>query len=139
MQCLQIKFANSIWQVVDVGPQLSEVYSQVDPCSLEVLLIEVGYTDVKLFWDESEMVMHVCVVISFQLSNRVFLNWENSWLIKLMYFLISTVCCLSFMVLLMLIFIISANDTVWKTVADPYRQFRYQHVSTGSFDKFYWI
>lgn len=127
LQCLQIKFANSIWQVVDVGPQLSEVYSQVDPCSLEVLLIEV------------RIHMHVCVVISFQLSNRVFLNWENSWLIKLMYFLISTVCCLSFMVLLMLIFIISANDTVWKTVADPYRQFRYQHVSTGSFDKFYWI
>nr|XP_011448539.2 uncharacterized protein C20orf194 isoform X2 [Crassostrea gigas] len=27
-------------KVVDVGPQLSEVYSQVDPCSLEVLLIE---------------------------------------------------------------------------------------------------
>lgn len=62
------KFANSFLQVVDVGQQLSEVYSQVDPCSLEVLLIEVGYrlhTCMILFCDESNIVMgidtHACM------------------------------------------------------------------------------
>lgn len=56
------KFANSFLQVVDVGQQLSEVYSQVDPCSLEVLLIEVGYrlhTCIILFCDKSNIVMGI--------------------------------------------------------------------------------
>lgn len=54
------KFANSFLQVVDVGPQLSEVYSQVDPCSLEILLIEVGYRlNIILLFDKSNIIMGI--------------------------------------------------------------------------------